>query len=225
MVRTEGLKQTKGRKRSNSSVKIVGVTGGIGSGKSTVSDHLRERGYDVVDADAVARAITGKGSPVVQELADRLGAEILRPDGSLDRAKTARLVFSDPGKKKILEDIVTERAIDRCGELLDECRRTTDKALVFYDAPVLFETRAHELTDENWVVTADHDIRIRRVMARDGVSEQAVEARMANQMSDAEKCARADAVLDNSGSREELIRRVDALLERAEAGRTAETNF
>jgi len=190
----------------------IGITGGIGSGKSTVTDYLTDQGYPVVDADDIARQIVRKGSPVLSQLAEALGGEILTPEGELDRALTAEMVFGDPDKKQILNDIMW-KAI---GEVMDgEIASLEDEGypVIFVDAPLLFEAGMQENLDAVWMVYADEDIRIERVMERDDVGADQVRARMAAQMSDEEKMELADEVLDNNGTREELTEQIDRLLE------------
>ena len=189
---------------------IIGLTGGIGSGKSTVSRYLMDLGWPVVDSDLIAHQVTEKGSPTVDELAEALGGEILREDGSLDRAKTAEICFNDPAKKEILNRIVWG-AMDEISDRQTE-EGLAEKGLVFWDIPLLFESGSDKGCDAVWVVHADEEIRIARVMARDGADRDQVLARIRNQMSEEERCERADVVLDNSGSREELLRQVDEAL-------------
>lgn len=192
----------------------IGITGGIGSGKSTVTALLRERGYTVIDADQVARDLTAGHTPVVAELAQALGPAILQADGTLDRAKTAQVVFADPEKRAILEDIVTKQVIQACRDALDAAEAETDRHLVFLDAPLLLETGIRDQVENVWSVICPQDLRIQRVLARDHTTREAVEARMAAQLSDQERIARSDEVIENGDGMEALQKQVEGLLEK-----------
>lgn len=189
----------------------IGITGGIGTGKSTVSEYLQEKGYRIIDCDAISRGITKAGSPALEELRQAFGDGIFRENGELDRKKTAAVVFSDPEKKAKLERIVTDRVFD---ELERSIRRAKDDGLpaVFLDAPILFETGADRLCDRVWLVTAEEDLRIRRVASRDGMTAEEVRRRIRSQMPEEEKKKRSDSVLDNSGSVRDLQAQIDELL-------------
>lgn len=195
-------------------MKVIGLTGGIGAGKSTVSEFLTEAGYLIIDADRMAREITGKGSPVLQRIAEAFGDDMLFPDGSLDRKKLAAVVFSDRKKRQLLESMTTKEVIRMIGEQVAQLRRENKEKLIFVDAPLLFETGADRLTDFVWLVTADQQIRISRVMKRDNATEEQVLARIASQMDAEAKAARSTEIIDNSKGKEELYRRVEYLLEK-----------
>ena len=190
----------------------VGITGGIGSGKSTVSSYLREKGYPVIDADAVSRALTAPGGEALPALREAFGDEIFFPDGALDRRRTAAFVFSDPEKKKQLEAIVTARVIDAIREQIAAFRAEGKCAILFLDAPLLFESGCDTLADRIWTVTAREEIRIARVLSRDGMTREEVLARMRAQMPEEEKIRLSDEVLDNSGDLDALYARIDDLL-------------
>ena len=188
----------------------IGITGGIGSGKSTVTDYLADQGYPVVDADDIARQIVRKGSPVLSQLAEALGSEILTPEGELDRALTAEMVFGDPDKKQILNDIMW-KAI---GEVMEgEIASLEDEGypVIFVDAPLLFEAGVDRLCNRTILITADLELRIRRVCERDGVTEDEVRQRIASQMDDDAKRRLADYVIENDGTVEELYRKLDEI--------------
>ena len=188
--------------------RIIGLTGGIGSGKSTVSRYLAKKGFDIVDADAIAREITAPGEEVLPVLAETFGADVLRADGRLDRKLLAERVFPCPQAKQRLDEIMHARILPRIIARTQASRAS----LCFMDVPLLFETGLDRHCDETWVVTADLATRIRRTAARDGTDERHIRERIASQMSDEKKIARADRVLDNSGTREELAWQSDELL-------------
>ena len=187
---------------------VIGLTGGIGSGKSTVSDYLLRKGHAIVDADRIAREITEPGSPVLERLSAAFGPEIIDPNGNLDRKALGRIAFSDPEKKKRLDEITH-------GEILRRIERQVEEFqgdLIFLDIPLLFETGLQRLADLVWVVDAEDEERIRRVRQRDGLSEEEIRNRIRRQMSREERCAKADKILHNSGAPEELYEQIDRLL-------------
>lgn len=193
-------------------MKVIGLTGGIGAGKSTVSDFLRQKGCRIIDADRIAHQITEAGSPVLRQLAEAFGPEMIRPDGSLDRKALAAAAFSDPAQKQKLEEITTSRVIELIRRQLETLREQGLDGPVFVDAPLLFETGADALTDRVWLVDADLEVRIARTMERDHADREAVLRRIANQMPDAEKRARAHVIIDNSKGKDVLYQRVEGLL-------------
>lgn len=193
---------------------VIGLTGGIGAGKSTVSDYLLDKGYIVIDADKIAKSLTDKGSDTLQALTAAFGEEILFADGSLDRKKLAGIVFSDGEKRLILEELTTKEVVRIIEERLMQLQGEGYKGPVFVDAPLLFESGADRLTGAVWLVDADMDVRVARVMARDGISAEDVKRRIANQMDSEEKKARSTDIIDNSKGKELLYRQVERLLEK-----------
>lgn len=191
---------------------VIGLTGGIGAGKSTVSSYLREKGYLILDADQIAHDITAKGSPVLIRIADAFGAEMIREDGNLDRKKLAAVVFSDKQKKLLLEEITTRQVVKIIAEKVEELRKKGKYDIIFVDAPLLFEAGVDAMTDFVWMVTAADDVRISRVMERDHISREDVLRRIANQMSNEEKIRRSNEVIDNSHGKDELYRQIELLL-------------
>ena len=196
-------------------MKIIGITGGIGSGKSTVAAWLSQRGYPVVDADQVARDLTVPGSPVLRELAGAFGEDILDENGLLERKALARRVFADPEQKKTLDRITH-------GPILREIRRRLEEfskqghQLAFVDAALLIETGLSKDVDEIWLLVADAERRAAWVSGRDQTTEDQVRFRMAAQLPDAVKAASADFILDNNGSIPELLARVEERLKQHE---------
>ena len=183
---------------------IIGLTGGIGSGKSTVAEVLSEYGYRIVDADKISREVTQKDSPALLELAEVFGSDIILDDGSLDRRLLREKAFSEEGGTEALQRIVTDRIIDITKERL--------KGNCVLDAPTLLENGLQDLVDIVVVVTARKETRIKRVMTRDGVSRKQVLAVMDKQMTDREKVKFADIVIKNNGTKEELKRTVTDLI-------------
>lgn len=183
----------------------IGLTGGIGSGKSTVSRLLAERGARVVDADVLAREVVEPGRPGLAAVVQAFGEEVLTPDGALDRPALAARVFADPDARARLDGIVHPLVRARAGELI---AALPPDAVVVQDIPLLVETGQASSFDLVVVVEADPEVRVARLVAR-GLSEQDARARIAAQATDAQRRAVADAVLDNGGTLEELEAQVD----------------
>jgi dephospho-CoA kinase len=192
-------------------VRLVGLTGGIATGKTTFSAALRARGVPVVDADALARAAVAPGAPALVEIARAFGPGILGPDGGLDRKKMAGVVFSDPGARKRLEAI-THPAVRR--GMAEETARLAAAGhdLAFYDTPLLFEIGLDRTLDCVVVVWAPPEVQRARLAARDGLGPAEVDARLAAQLPIDEKAARADFVVENVATVAELGAKADRLL-------------
>lgn len=186
---------------------LVGLTGGIATGKSTVSEAFRQLGCVVIDADVLARDVVEPGEPALQDIVREFGREVLRPDGALDRKRLGAIVFGDPDKRGRLEAIthprIRERFAGRVQELLD---RDFD-GIVIFDAPVMIESGNYGNMDRLVVVVTDAATQRGRALARDG-SREDVERRIASQMPLAEKARLADYVVDNSGDRAATLGRV-----------------
>ena len=172
---------------------IIGITGGSGSGKSTVSALFGQHGWFVIDADEVAHTVMEKGSECLSEVCKAFGRDILQEDGSLNRKKLGSLVFGDPEKLEKL-NAITFRYIKKA---VKELLRGKENAVI--DAPLLFESGLHLLCDTTLVVTCPKEIRIRRIMARDGVSADYAEKRIASQKTDEELRALCDKEIINDG--------------------------
>ncbi len=176
---------------------LVGLTGSIGSGKSTVSALFTEWGGHVIDADAIVRDLERPQQPGWQKIVEAFGPQILQEDQTLDRGKLAHIVFHDPGKKKILEGILHPLVFEEEQKIYTRIRERDPAALVFVDAALLIESGNHTKMDKVIVITCDEETRIRRVVARSALSRDEVVARMRSQMSDEEKSKYADYVLEN----------------------------
>ncbi len=196
---------------------LVGLTGGIGSGKSTVAAMLERRGAVVLDADEFARRALDPGRPGHARVVEEFGSSVVGPDGSVDRAALAGTVFGDPDARRRLEAIVHPEVARLLQDAL-EPYRDTDRVVV-YAVPLLVENHLESMFDLVVVVTAPEEVRIRRLVAR-GMAEDDVRARIRAQLSDSERQAVADVVVANDGSRDDLNRRVETLWEELRA-RTA----
>lgn len=191
---------------------VVGLTGGIGTGKSTVSEMLARYGAVVCDADRIAREVVEAGTQGFDEVVDAFGEDVVGPDGSLDRQALARIVFNEPEKRKTLESIIHPRVGLEIARTIDE-ERDTDHVVVL-DVPLLLEVPggSARLTDLVVVVAASESEQLERLAAK-GMDRDDAEARIAAQMPMAEKIERADRVIHNDGSLEDLERQVTELWE------------
>lgn len=191
---------------------VIGLTGGIGTGKSTVSGYLRDWGFAVIDADQIARQIVEPGKPLLTELSQAFGSGIIKKDGSLDRKGLAAIVFSSSEKRQMLDELMHGRIIKEIQDRVAFCKGKAVRGIII-DAPLLFETGLDRQCGQVWLVTADEQIRVDRVCVRDGVSPQEVRDRINSQMPDDEKRRLADCVLDNSGNLHQLELQLRRLLQ------------
>lgn len=190
-------------------MRLIGLTGGIACGKSTVSELLKTKGAFIVDADQIAHQIVEPGQPALEEIVGKFGTVMLTEKGELDRQKLASVVFQDSQKRKELEAITHRRVGLEMERLIREAQ-TLHYEVVVLDVPLLFESGWHRRADEVWVVAIiDQTVQKKRLIERNGFSEADAEQRIAAQMSQTEKIRRATRVIDNSGSLEDLKRAVD----------------
>ncbi|WP_034985056.1 dephospho-CoA kinase [Corynebacterium jeikeium] len=185
----------------------IGLTGGIGSGKSTVSSRLAELGAFIVDADLVAREIVEPGQPALAELADAFDG-VLNPDGTLNRAELARQAFATPEATEKLNAITHPRIRARTEELFKQGRESGAQVLV-YDMPLLIENGEVDKVDHVLVVDAPDELRIDRLVQHRGLDENDARRRIAAQIDRVTRLNAADTVLDNSGTVEQLLEQVD----------------
>jgi dephospho-CoA kinase len=186
----------------------VALTGGVGSGKSRVAASFSRLGIDVVDTDAIARELTSTGSAVLTEIVKAFGADVLNPDGSLDRAELRTRIFSDPRQRKILEGLLHPRIRKLAAQQVESAK--SDYVLLV--VPLLVESDAYwDLADRVLVVDCDPAMQIDRVMRRDGLDRAAAEAMLSAQASRQERLSRADDVIRNQGTVEALDLEVSRL--------------
>lgn len=183
----------------------IGLTGGIGSGKSTVAIRLAELGATVIDADALAREVVAVGTPGLEQVVERFGAEVLASDGSLDRPKLGRIVFADPAALADLNSIVHPLVAARTGELMAD---VAGDGVVVYDVPLLVENELQDGFDKVIVVEAPLQVRLERLERR-GLGEAEARERIAHQASDEQRRAVASVVIDNGGTVDSLRAAVD----------------
>ena len=202
-------------------VRTIGLTGGIGSGKSTVSALLAQRGAVIIDADAITKELQAPGTEVFTKMVERFGEGIVAADGTLDRQAVADIVFADEAALKDLNDIVHPAVgAETTRRILEQA--DTDH-LVVLDIPLLVESAGKRPVAGILVVDVDPEVAVERLVAQRGFSEADARARMARQATREERLAKADLVLDNSGTLEDLARQIDALWPQIEAlGETPE---
>ncbi len=181
---------------------IVGLTGGVASGKNLVAEELERLGAVVIDADLVAREITKPGTPAYREIVRRFGEKILMPDGSINRKALGEIVFSDPNELKALNGITHPPIIREIERRIEELRRKDPGAVVVLNAPLLIEVGLYRKMDKVVVVYADEKRQIERMMKRDEITRKEAVKRVRAQMPLKKKLDFADYVIDNNGSKE-----------------------
>ena len=191
--------------------KIIGITGGIASGKSTVTNFLRQKGFQVVDADAVVHQLQKPGGRLYQVLVQHFGQEILLENGELNRPLLASFIFSNPEEQEWSKQTQGEIIREELVALRDQLTQT--EAIFFMDIPLLFEQGYANWFDETWLVYVDRDVQLERFMKRDQLSKEIAESRLVTQWSLEKKKKLASYILDNNGSRDQLVSQVVKLLE------------
>ena len=192
-------------------MQLIGLTGGIGSGKSTVAKRLQELGAVVVDADKLARDVVEPGTEGLADIHAEFGDAVIRADGSLDRAALGAIVFSDPTARHRLNEI-THPAVKRLSlSLFEAAAAANPDAVVIYDVPLLTEARARDEFDQIVVTSAPEDVRIERLVNLRGMAQDEAERRVASQATEQERLSIADHVIDTSGSLEQTVSQTDAL--------------
>ncbi len=179
-------------------MKVIGLTGGIATGKSTVSRMLVEAGLPVIDADLIAREIVQPGEMAYREIVQAFGSEVLRKDGSIDRKLLGRLIFAQPSRRKQLDQITHPKILQAIQDEL-AVLRAKGTPIVVLDIPLLLETGMDAMVDEIWVVACSRDLQVQRLRARDNLSLEDAEGRLGSQMPLQEKIKSAHRVIDNSG--------------------------
>lgn len=188
----------------------IGLTGGIGMGKTTISDYLAAKQIPIFDADVYAREAVEQGSVVLAEIVERYGTSILLPDGTLDRRRLAGIIFDSPPEKIWVEQQIHPFVRDR---LETELLRFADTPILLLVIPLLFETRMTDLVTEIWVVRTHEEQQKQRLKERDRLNPNEIRARIDGQMAIERKVQQADVVIDNSSTLEALYQQVDEALE------------
>ena len=191
--------------------KIIGITGGIASGKSTVTEFLRQKGFQVVDADAVVHQLQKPGGRLYQVLVEHFGEKILLENGELNRTLLASLIFSNPEEQEWSKRTQGEIIREELDALRNQLAQT--EALFFMDIPLLFEQDYASWFDETWLVYVNRDVQLERLMKRDQISKEAAESRLNSQWPLERKISLSSHSLDNNGNQEQLIAQVVQLLD------------
>ena len=195
--------------------KIIGITGGIASGKTTVTNFLRQKGFEVVDADALVHQLQKPDGRLYQILVEHFGEKVLLEDGELNRPLLASLIFSNSEEREWSKETQGQIIREELGSLRDKFSETEE--LFFMDIPLLFEQDYASWFDETWLVYVRRDTQLDRLMNRDQLSQESAKTRLASQWPLEEKKKFATYILDNNGSREQLLSQVVTLLEGGDA--------
>ncbi|MFP3927713.1 MAG: dephospho-CoA kinase [Desulfobacteraceae bacterium] len=193
---------------------LLGVTGGIASGKSTISAMLEELGAPLIDFDIIARRVVEPGQPAYREIVDYFGRQVLSEDGCLDRRKLASIVFRDPEKRKKLESFTHPRIFEEFGRQVNEIAARVPGAVIQAAVPLLLELELQYLFHKILVVYSPREEQVRRLIVRDGISEEEAYNMLNAQLPIEDKCRYADFVIDNSGSLGETKEKVKRLWEK-----------
>ena len=194
--------------------KIIGITGGIASGKSTVTNFLRQKGFQVVDADALVHQLQKPGGRLFKALVQHFGQEIILENGELNRPLLASLIFSNPEEREWSKQIQGEIIREELATLRDQLAQTEE--IFFMDIPLLFEQDYSSWFDQTWLVYVEPDVQMERLMKRDQLSKDLAISRLSAQWSLEEKKGLASQVIDNNGSQDQLLAQVNSLLERSD---------
>jgi dephospho-CoA kinase len=190
---------------------VVGLTGGIASGKSTVSNMFIEKGITVIDADVESRLAVQQGEPAYREIVSSFGQEIVLPDGEIDRQKLGSIIFHDEEKRQLLNQIVHPEVRRRINEKKEAAMRNGER-IVILDIPLLFESNLINLVDRTLLVYVDRSIQLTRLMERNNLSKDEAISRISSQMPLSDKVKLADEIINNNGSIVDTKRQLDEIL-------------
>ncbi|SFE68721.1 dephospho-CoA kinase [Alteribacillus iranensis] len=192
---------------------VIGLTGGIASGKSMIAEELKQRGFPVIDADNIAREIVEPGEEAYHQIVNKFGKEILQENGEIARKKLGQIIFTDESKRKQLNQImhpsIRKRMLERKEELLEDGVKT-----IVFDIPLLVENKLQFMVDKVLLVYVNEEIQKERLMKRDGQGEEDALQRISSQMPLKDKKHHADAIIDNNGTKEQAIHQLERLLEK-----------
>ena len=194
--------------------KIIGITGGISSGKSTVTNFLRQRGFQVVDADSLVHQLQAPGGRLYNILVEHFGKQVVLKNGELNRPLLASLIFSNPEEQEWSKETQGQVILEELAALKNQLAQT--ESIFFMDIPLLFEQGYESWFDEVWLIYLDRETQIERLMNRDKLSLESAESRLASQWSLDKKKKLATHIIDNSGSLDQLLSQIISLLERGE---------
>lgn len=196
--------------KNNKKTIKVGITGGTGSGKSSVCNYLTKKGLQVIDSDAIARKLLDRGTVTYDLVVSHFGKKILKVNGEINRQLLSSIVFGSSDELNFLQNVVTKETVEIVKELLEKSR--PEMKIIFLDAPLLFETGLDQDVDIVWFVLASQDKRLKRLSKRDGIPAFEIKKRMSAQMPEEQKEMLADIVIENEGSLDDLYSKVDKLL-------------
>lgn len=196
--------------KNNKKIIKVGITGGTGSGKSSVCNYLTKKGLQVIDSDAIARKLLDRGTVTYDLVVSHFGEKILKANGEINRQLLSSIVFGSSDELNFLQNVVTKETVEIVKELLE--KSSPEMKIIFLDAPLLFETGLDQDVDIVWFVLASQDKRLKRLSKRDGIPVFEIEKRMSAQMPEEQKEMLADIVIENEGSLDDLYSKVDKLL-------------
>lgn len=191
---------------------IYGITGGMGAGKTEVTNMLKAKGFKVLDADAISREVMEKDSPLLRLLVKDFGIDIINEDGTLNRRKLADVAFVDKDKTRRLNELVQSAILVRAIERVNQYKLKNSEEILFFDVPLLFEAGWDTYVTKVILVTAPAEIRVERIKERDGLSEDEILTRINLQMPEDEKKKRADYIIENDGDMNALKAKVEALV-------------
>lgn len=192
----------------------IGLTGGIATGKSTVSSLLAAQGAKLIDADVIAREVMLPGHPVLAAVAAHFGQAVLLEDGSLNRKKLGEIIFNDPKQRQALNDISHPAIRQEIKSRMQAYEEANSRDLIVVDIPLLYESGLESMFEEVWLVYVPREIQIKRLMDRDGLNIEQAEARLAAQMDIEQKRAKAAVIIDNSGTIENTEHQLNKLWQR-----------
>jgi len=191
---------------------VIGLTGGLATGKSLITDYLKSKGIHVIDADQLSRDVVQNGQPAFKEIVQGFGKTILHKDGSLNREKLAHLIFDKPEKRKELEAIIHPRVYEAAWKDIHRIQGQDPDALIVFSVPLLFETGHEKEVDKVIVVYADESTQFERLQKRNGFTQKESRKRISAQLPIEEKKNAADFLIHNTGSIQEALQQVDELL-------------
>ncbi len=193
-------------------MRIIGLTGGIGSGKSTISKILAQMDIKIIDADTIARQVVKKGQPALKEIVESFGWDILLKNGELNREKLGGIVFSNKEKLKVLNKITHKYIMKEIEQKIEDEKRKKRYSKIIIDAALLIEVGLNKICDEVWLVVADKELRIKRIMERDLLSLEETKKRIKLQITDEKRLQYATSVIHNNNDHQLLELRVKELI-------------
>lgn len=194
-------------------MQVIGLTGGIASGKSTVSRYLSELGAVIIDADILSRHIVDPYTPAWMEIKEKFGTDVFDKEDNLDRKKMAELIFQSPLLRETLNSIIHPKVIKAVQDLIEEIKKDGSAPLIVVDAPLLIEAGMTSMVDEIWVISIPEEVQIERLIKRDGISRDKAIERLRSQMPLKDKLSYADHIIENEGNLEQTYEFLEDLFQ------------